>query len=92
MVKNELVTLVKEALGLESKKEAEGFLAEVDAVVEALANGLEVGDKAKLGNFITIEKKHFEEKSGVAMGKEYTTPAHDKLIVKATKATKELTK
>lgn len=92
MRKQELVTLTKDALGLQSKVEAEGFLKEVDALFVSLANGLEVGDKAKVGEYFTVEKVHVEEKSGVAMGVEYTTPAHDTLKIKLTKSGKELVK
>lgn len=92
MKKNQLVELVKNALALETKKEAEGFLAEVDAVMEALANGLEVGDKAKLGNHVVVEKVHVEAKEGVAMGKPYKSEAKDVLKIKLTATGKSLTK
>lgn len=92
MKKNELVILVKETLGLESKKEAEGFLTEVDMVVEAIANGLSVGDKVKLGNHIVLEKKHVEESTRVSFGKEVVIPAGDKLVVKLTATGKKLVK
>lgn len=92
MRKQELVTLTKDALGLQSKVEAEGFLKEIDALVISLANGLEVGDKAKVGEYFTVEKVHVPEKSGIAMGKEYSTPAHDTLKIKITKLGKELLK
>lgn len=92
MRKQELVTLTKDALGLQSKVEAEGFLKEVDALIVSLANGLEVGDKAKIGEYFTIEKVHVPEKNGIAMGVEYTTLAHDTLKIKLTKSGKELLK
>ena len=84
MRKNEVLELIKNALGLETKKEAEGFVKEIEALTEALNNGLEVGDKAKVGS-LTFEKKHVPERRGVStLGekKEWVKPAHDKLTVK----------
>lgn len=82
MRKDQTLTLIKEALGLANKKEAEGFLKEVDALILALENGLETGDKVKIGDRLVITKKHVEERQGVAMGKTWVKPAHDKLVAK----------
>ena len=82
MRKNEVLELVKNALGLESKKDAEGFLKEVDALIVALENGLEVGDKAKIGSRLSIEKKHIPARSGKAMGVEWTSEPKDVLKAK----------
>ena len=87
MKKNEVLELVKNALGLETKKEAEGFVKEIEALTEALNNGLEVGDKAKVGS-LTFEKKHISERRGIStLGekKEWVIEAHDELKVKLTK-------
>lgn len=90
MKKEQLILTIKEALGLETKKEAEGFVKEINVMFEALANALEVGQKVKVGDYLVVEKAHVEAKSGVAMGKEYTTEARDVLKAKLTKAGKEL--
>ena len=98
MKKEQVVELVKETLGLESKKEAEGKLAEFDKIVKAVAEKLEDKDKAKIGLFIEVEKKHVEAKhTDARVGRNPKTgapvdieakdyPAFDKVTVKATKA------
>lgn len=98
MKKEELVLLVKELFELESKKEAEAKLAEFDTLVKAVVDKLEVGQKAKVGSFVEIEKKHVEAKHKDArVGRNPKTgapvnidakdiPAHDLVTVKATKA------
>lgn len=90
MKKEQLILTIKEALGLETKKEAEGFVKEINVMFEALANALEVGQKVKVGDYLVVEKAHVEAKSGVAMGKEYTTEARDVLKAKLTKLGKNL--
>jgi nucleoid DNA-binding protein len=82
MVKEDLIEVVKGALGLETKKEAEGFVKGIDAMVEALKNGLEVDQKVKIGKYFTVEKVYKDEKSGVCTGKPFTTPAHEELLIK----------
>lgn len=88
--KDELLVIVKDALMLESKKEAEGFLKEVDAVVEALANKLKSQEKVKVGNYFTVEKVHVDEKEGKCNGTPYNTPEHDEMTIKRANALKEL--
>lgn len=90
MNKNELLELSKEVIGFDTKKQSGEFLDDVDKLFEGLANKLEVGQKVRIGQYITLEKKFVEEKSGVALGKEYTTPAHDVLKVKGTSLLKKL--
>lgn len=90
MKKEQLILTIKEALGLETKKEAEGFVKEINTMFESLANALEVGQKVKVGDYLVVEKAHVEAKSGVAMGKEYTTEARDVLKAKLTKLGKNL--
>lgn len=90
MRKQELVTLTKDALGLQSKVEAEGFLKEIDALIVSLANGLEVEDKAKIGEYIVVSKVHQESREGFAMGKPYKTEAKNILKIKLTEAGKKL--
>lgn len=93
MKKDELLVLTKEALGLNSKKEADGFLSEVDAIIETLANGLEVGDKVKLGNYVVVEKKHVPEKEGTTpSGEKFVKEAHDILKIKFVNKIKEIIK
>lgn len=86
--KDKVIEIVGNAIGVE-KKEAEGFLKEVDAVMEALANTLPVEEKANLGHFLTVEKKHVDAKNGVSkMGgveTPWTTKAKDVLKIKISK-------
>jgi nucleoid DNA-binding protein len=98
MKKEQVLDLTKEVLELGSKKEVEAKLAEFDKLVKAFAEKLEVGDKAKLGSFIEIEKKHVEAKhTDARVGRNprtgesiqipaKDTPAHDEVKIKATKA------
>lgn len=90
--KDELLVIVKDALALESKKEAETFLKEVDVVIEALANKLNPQEKVKIGNYFTVEKVHVDEKEGKCNGTPYNTPEHDEMTVKKTSALKNLIK
>lgn len=89
MNKEQLLETIREALGLETIKEAEGFIKEVDAMMVALANGLNSDEKAKVGKYLTIVKKHSEAKSGVSkiggVEKPWTTEAKDTLKVKVSK-------
>ena len=90
--KDELLVIVKDALALESKKEAEAFLKEVDVVIEALADKLNPQEKVKIGNYFTVEKVHVDEKEGKCNGTPYNTPEHDEMTVKKTSALKNLIK
>lgn len=90
--KDELLTILKDVLALGSKKEAEGFLKEVDAMIEALSNRLNPQEKVKIGNYFTVEKVHVDEKEGTCNGIPYVTPEHDEVNVKKTTALRELIK
>jgi len=97
MKKEQVIEVIKETLGLESKKEAEGKLAEFDKVVKAVTEKLEVKDKARIGSFVEVEKKHVEAKhSDARVGRNpktgepiqieaKDTPAYDKVTIKGTK-------
>ena len=56
MKKSELVKIISKATGA-TQADATRKLAEIDVIVEAVAKELEVEDKAKLGNYLVIEKK-----------------------------------
>lgn len=84
MDKKGLVLLVKEALGLKTNVEADAFLKNVDTMFEALAHGLQAGEKVKIGQMISVSKKHVPAKEGVCAGKEYKKESHDKIIIKPT--------
>lgn len=82
MKRDELVKLTKEALGLNTNVEAEGFLKEVDALFETLAHELEAGEKVKVGQMLNVEKKLVPAKEGTCAGKAYVTEEHCKLVIK----------
>lgn len=90
MGKQEVLEILKEKLDFESKKESEEFLKNIDLAVEVLSKQLEIDKKAKLGNYIVVEKKSVEEKSGEINGVAYTKPAHNAIKIKSTKAIKDL--
>lgn len=74
----------------EKKEDVADFLQTLNKVVKAVAGEIELNDKVKLGEYFTIEKKHVEAKTGVAVGREYTTEAKDIIKITQTKAGKEL--
>ena len=82
--RSEIVELLKEKGQFETKKEAVEFLDKVDEVVKVIGQELRIDDKAKLGSYIAIEKKHVESKSGELKGVAYTTEAKDVIKIKAT--------
>jgi len=98
MKKEQVMEVIKETLGLESKKETEGKFAEFDKIIKAVVEKLEVGDKAKIGSYLEVEKKHMEAKhTDARVGRNPRTkeainidakdyPAFDKVTIKATKA------
>lgn len=90
MDKKELVGLLKEKLGFETKKEAGEFIDKIDLAFETIAETLEVDEKVRVGQYFTLEKKHIEGKTGVALGREYSTPAHDEIKIKKTSLLKKL--
>ena len=90
MGKNELLELLKEKAGFETKKEAGEFLDKLDVVVEEISKALKVDQKTKVGNYIVVEKKHVEEKTGEINGKAYTSDAKDVIKVKASGLVKGL--
>ena len=95
MKKSDLLAFTVETLGFEKKKEAEDFLAKVDKLVKAVADE---GSKTKIGEYIEVEKVHVAEKHREAREgrnprtgepvqiQAKTTPAHDEIKIKATKA------
>lgn len=54
--KETLVEVVKDALELKTKKSAEDFVADLDKVVDAVVDTLEVNEGIKLGSYIRVEK------------------------------------
>ncbi len=91
MKKTEVVSLIAEKLGV-SKAEASRRLEGVDAIVEAVVDGLEVGAKAKIGDYITVEKKEVAARicRNPKTGEEVQKEAGVKVVIKATAAAKNL--
>ena len=90
MNKNELLDLLKEKAGFETKKEVEKFFDKLDIVVETVAGALEVDQKAKIGSYISVEKKHTEGRTGELNGVKYTSEAKDVTKIKGTGLVKKL--
>lgn len=86
MTKVELVKGLSEKLEC-TKKEVEEKITFIDKVMEFVK---ETGEKVKLGKYITAEVVKVEEKSGIAMGKEWHKEAHNELKIKQVKSTKEI--
>lgn len=89
MKKNEMVQLYAEKKEV-TKKVAEELLANIDGLLETVIEGLEVGEKVKVGQYFTVEKVHKDKKSGECNGKPYTTPAHDEVVIKRTSVLKSI--
>lgn len=56
MTKKELVKAISDAMKI-SQAEATRRIADINVMVETIAKALEVEDKAKLGDYIVVEKK-----------------------------------
>lgn len=93
MTKAELVKQMREGFSI-TAKEAEARIGYVDDIMLMLAEESAVGDKTKVGSYLTVEKVHKEAKKGVMKtGEEerhYHTPAHDELKIKATAKAKAI--
>lgn len=82
MKKNEVLEVIKNGLGLKTKKEAGEVLDTIDAVVEVLVDALDSSEKVAMGNYIILHKKSMPERRGIALGKEWMKPAGDELVLK----------
>lgn len=88
MTKAQLVKGMREGFNI-TAKEVEARIGYIDDIVE-IVMAAEVGAKVKVGKYITLEKVHEEEKSGVCAGKEWTKAAHDEIRVKRTEKLKNV--
>lgn len=93
--KETLVGLVKDTLELKTKKSAEEFISDLDAVVDAVMDALEVNEGVKLGSYIRVERviqseREMAEKTlnGVTIPA-HTVPAKEVIRIKQTSKTKK---
>ena len=91
MKKPELVSLVSSKMGC-SKVAAEKMLADVDAIMEIIAEAAEAGKKVKVGKYFTVEKKAVEARTcrNPKTGETIEKEAGVRISVKATEALKKL--
>lgn len=91
MKKSELVQVISEKMEL-SKAEAARRIDAMDVIVETIADTLEVGDKAKIGNYIVVEKKEVPARTGRNPKTGEVLNIAEKVVikVKATAAAKKL--
>lgn len=91
MKKSELVQAISEKMEL-SKAEAARRIDAMDVIVETIAETLEVGDKAKIGNYIVVEKKEVPARTGRNPKTGEALNIAEKVVVKvkATAAAKKL--
>ena len=91
MKKSELVQAISEKMEL-SKAEAARRIDAMDIIVETIAETLEVGDKAKIGNYIVVEKKEVPARTGRNPKTGEVLNIAEKVVVKvkATAAAKKL--
>ena len=90
MTKAELVAVLADKTNLTKKDVA----SVVDALPTVIKETVADGEKINLVGFITFEKKHVDEKSGVTklggVEKPWTTPAHDEVKVSLSKGYRQL--
>lgn len=96
--KDAILGLIKEEFELGSKREAEELIEKLDKVIETVKLSLKVDEKASIGKYVSIEKRHVEAKhTDARVGrnpktgepvdiKEKDVPAHDEVKIKGTKA------
>lgn len=91
MKKSELVQAISEKMEL-SKAEAARRIDAMDVIVETIAETLEVGSKAKIGNYIVVEKKEVPARTGRNPKTGEVLNIAEKVVikVKATAAAKKL--
>lgn len=91
MKKSELVSALATKMEI-TKKAAAEKIADVNTIIEVIAAGLEVGDKAKIGDFIVVEKKEVAARTcrNPKTGEEIVVPAKVALKVKHTSAVKNI--
>lgn len=91
MKKSELVQAISEKMEL-SKAEATRRIDAMDVIVETIAETLEVGSKAKIGNYIVVEKKEVPARTGRNPKTGEVLNIAEKVVVKvkATAAAKKL--
>ena len=90
--KEEIIEVIQSQTEGQTKKGANEEIKKIDELVEKLVEKLEVGDKIKVGEYFTIEKKH--KNSRVAKnpktGEIINIEAKDIVVIKATDAGKKL--
>lgn len=93
MKKDEAISIISKEME-STKKSVEEFVKEFDKVVDILTNSLEVGDKVKLGSYITLEKVIVKERTrrNPSNGEEVLVPEHIEIKVNRTQALKDLIK
>lgn len=88
MNKAELVKKISEKSGVPKYK----VLEVVDAFKDVVRESVAEDEKISITGFISFEKRHLKEKSGVSkLGdaeKSWTVPAHDEIAVKLSKGYK----
>lgn len=90
MDKKELINLLNEKVGFETKKEAGEFLDKIDLAFEVIAEALELDQKVRVGQYFTLERKHVEGKTGEINGKAYSTESRNTIKIKASSLVKRL--
>ena len=91
MTKKELVKVISDAMKI-SQAEATRRIADINVMVETIAKALEVEDKAKLGDYIVVEKKLVPARiaRNPKTGEEIQVAEKVAIKVKATAAAKKL--
>lgn len=96
ITKKGAIDIISEVLEL-TKKEAEGFMENVDKVIEGLSKSMEVNAqdkecKVKLGKYISVNKKLVDERERLnPQNKEkFTVPTHEEMTIKRTKQLKDM--
>lgn len=91
MTKKELVSLLAEKLEI-TKTEAATKIADMNKIIEVIVAKLEVGAKAKIGDYVVVEKKEVPARicRNPKTGETFEVDAKVAVKVKATAAVKGL--
>lgn len=91
MRKEDAISIISKGLN-KTKKVAEESMADIDESIELLVGELEVGDKVKLGNYITFKRVTVPERTyrNPRTNENVLVSEHEEVKVSVTQAFKDL--
>lgn len=84
MKKKEKLELVRDVLGLSSKHKAAVFLEDLDKIIEAMNDALEVDERVRVCDNLVLKKiitpKNRKKREGVLRGRPWVSEPREKLV------------